>query len=144
MNIDKKKLREAIAEINHRRKTGYEVKWPHRPDYKTPEDYLKALGIYNRESKRSTPEWATQLYSLQAHSRGRLHVRKEWVPTYAADGGLKLVVRTMEDQAKLIAPLLAEFEMSAEQIQARQDRVAQLRAEGRIPPGTDFSLAEYT
>lgn len=129
MNIDKKKLKEAIAEINRRRKFDYwprAPQWKDYPDYNTSEatrkKYYADLLVYQADAARSTAEWATLLYSLQAHSRGYLHMVKQWVPTYGADGGQRLVSYTMDDQTKLIAPLLAEFEMTAEQLEARDRR----------------------
>ena len=48
------------------------------------------------------PEYSTILYSIRAHSHGRLHVTKRWVANNQADGHQILVEKTMEDQAKLI------------------------------------------
>lgn len=78
MNIDKKKLKAAILELNANR-------WTH------------------------TAEEATLLYSLMAHSRGRLHIKKQWVPTYAADGGRRLETRDMQWQEGFVSHIAAQF-----------------------------------
>lgn len=114
--IDKKKLRAAINEVSRNRKNpqalgeapalflpGGGVNPEHRTYWAKVHDYRKA----------NSAERATALCSLMAHSRGKLHVQKEWVPTYQSDGSQKLVTRTLADQEKLIAAVAKEFEAPA-------------------------------
>lgn len=119
MNIDKKKLREAIHEVERRLKSGYRPQWPSSTFLGDRNDKV-AMAIWSKkrdvemaeffkDRDRSEPLWATRLYSLMAASRGRLHMTKEWVPTYGSDGGLRLEVRDATHQEKLIAPIRDEF-----------------------------------
>lgn len=129
MNLDKKKLRAAIAEINHRRRTDFRPKWPTMKlpidaDPEMRQAYGDAWKAYYEEERRSTAQWATLLYSLQAHSRGRLHIHKLWVPICDASGCQRLEARTMEDQAKLISGVAVLFEKTPEQVAADEQRLA--------------------
>jgi hypothetical protein len=45
---------------------------------------------------------ASLLCSLTAHCRGRLHATEKWIPLCDATGGREKVVRTMDDQLKLL------------------------------------------
>lgn len=130
MNIDREKLHQAILEINIRRKAGWSPEWPKHPGIDHPpetapqvkKDYEYAIAYYRRESSRCTADWATKLYALKAHSRGRQHLHKTWAANNDAAGGRHLETWTMEDQAKFIEPLLAEFSLKeTEQLIAGQD-----------------------
>ena len=112
--IDKKKLRAAIKEVNANRKNPKTFGEP-PPLFVAGENsvnparrpYWEEVHAYRNAN---SAERATLLYSLMAHSRGKQHIQKEWVPTYLADGSQKLVTRTLEDQEKLVAGVLKEFE----------------------------------
>lgn len=148
MNLDKKKLREAIAEISQRRRQGYTTKevWPTWPPYpqsaEARQAYADGIAAYQKDVQRSSAEWATRLCALMAHSRGHLHIVKEWVPTNGADGALKLVERTMEDQAKLVDGIAAEFEKTPEQIAAEERRRAEHHSLGVLRKMGDGLLAD--
>lgn len=116
LKIDKKKLKAAINEVSRNRKNPQLA--PQLPEpwsvelFKDPSRsaaWSKHWDDLNAFRKANSAERATALCSLMAASRGKLHVTKEWVPTYLADGSQKLVVRTLEDQDKLIAGVLKEF-----------------------------------
>jgi hypothetical protein len=98
--IDVKKLSQAIRELNDHR-TG---KLGPLPD---PENWREFYAFEKLWGARR----ATILYSMAAECHGRLHVKKSWDPTYAADGGVKLVVKTREDQLKLIGDAWKEFRL---------------------------------
>lgn len=113
--IDKKKLRTAIRVVSCNRKNPVQFKEPPPLfiDGKLNPEHSAYWAARRGHEKANSAERATALCSLMAHSRGKLHVQKEWVPTYLSDGSQKLVTRTMEDQEKLIAAVAKEFEAPA-------------------------------
>lgn len=50
------------------------------------------------------------LYAISAHSRGRLSMKKMWIPRGGADGGRMLAEFTLEMQAEMIGDAWKEFE----------------------------------
>lgn len=117
MNIDKQKLKAAIREINANRKAGNTVMVPEWKDAMTDAErqaWNDAWAAYQNWELQNGALRATILYSIMAHSRGRLHVKKCWEPTYGTDGGLKLVEKTFEDQLQLISGVLPEFTIAGQ------------------------------
>lgn len=115
MLIDKKKLRAAINEVSRNRKNPKPMGEPPALfiDGKLNSEHGKFWKEYHAYKDANSAERATALCSLMAHSRGKLHVQKEWVPTYLPDGSQKLVTRTLADQEKLVAAVAKEFEAPA-------------------------------
>ncbi len=123
MKIDMKKLSAAISDVNAKRRGQIKYVDPlFGPDGRYTEAYKAAHSLgppsaneyiqKTREYNHSfTAEWATRLYSLKAHLRGRLHVCKRWVAHDQPGIGQTLVLetKTMADQQALVEPLLAEF-----------------------------------
>lgn len=117
MNLDIKKLVAEIHAVNHERRTEEIFYALHRqyPPPNSRDPVFKAWWESWKQYKlRFSTQRATQLYALRAHSRGRLHIKKEWIPTCDAWGELKLVERDMEWQTKLIAPILKDFQVTEE------------------------------
>jgi hypothetical protein len=111
MQIDKMKLRAEIKRVEAARKTGQEPPYPHKQP-------IAAHQAWRREIQRLSASGVTGLYALMAHSRGRLHITKEWVPTCDATGGLKLVTRDLAHQEGLVQGLVEEFAAVPEPVQA--------------------------
>lgn len=112
--IDKKKLRAAINEVSRNRKNPNPPKvtlvWSPGMTAEDSKRMGEQYSAFYKYQKENSAERATLLCSLMAASRGKLHVQKEWVPTYQSDGSQKLVTRTLEDQEKLVAGVAKEFE----------------------------------
>lgn len=112
--IDKKKLRAAINEVSRNRKNpnppAITTVWTPGMTAEQSKRMSDEYSAYHKYQKENSAERATLLCSLMAASRGKLHVQKEWVPTYLPDGSQKLVTRTLEDQEKLVAGVAKEFE----------------------------------
>ena len=115
MNIDREKLRAAIREINQQRKGGNRPKWPDSPtDWRDAEQmkaYRAGVAACDAFNNQFNAYRATQLYSLKAHLRGKLHITKRWFPNFQEDGGRILTEQGVAEQEALIAPLLKEFEL---------------------------------
>lgn len=110
MNIDIKKLKAAILEMNAARKAGppqitqFGFDW-----WRDPELVLR----YDAERKvlaaweaQYNPGRATALYSLRSHLRGRLHVKARWE---LVAGRRQKVEKTLADQEQLIGQISQEF-----------------------------------
>jgi hypothetical protein len=149
--VDRAKLRAAIkeservrAEIAAGRRGQYDelkaLAYPRAPAHQSAEEtatYWRARDAYRAELERLKDLWgaarATRLYSLMAATRGRLHVRWEWVPDRGPEGRLKKVERTWADQDGLIARDVDDFlDASKPQVDftLAEESLAPLRAAG--------------
>lgn len=114
--IDVLKLREVIRDLNAHRIDGalYLADKPRDPtadEWKDPKIYGPLCQARWTYMDKYSVHRANVLYSMAAEVHGRLHIKKKWEPTYAADGGVKLVVKTREDQLKLIGDAWKEFRL---------------------------------
>lgn len=119
--IDTKKLRQAIAELNIQR-NNKENGYPTRPPSgcSNEEFYTYFRAWYDHDKKYGIKR-ANVLYSMAAECHKKLHIKKQWIATCDADGGLVLVEKTHEDQLKLIGEAWKEFK--------REDRAVSSSAE---------------
>ncbi len=106
--IDRIRLRAVIKRVEETRRKGEATPWPSASG-RTSAEYAAAVESWKAFHARHSPEGLTLLYSLMAHSRGRLHVAKRWVPVTNAPRVLE--TRTLADQAVLIASVLKEFDL---------------------------------
>jgi hypothetical protein len=113
--LDVKKIRSAIKEAHQTKKVnlknidviyirsfhqGEKLKWWNVPGMAhVPRTY---------SAYPSLADYMTILYSLRAHSHGKLHIQKQWLPN-RIDGNLILVERDMKDQSDLIEPYAIKF-----------------------------------
>lgn len=118
--INYKKLKEAMTELTKIRKTLTIIPFPEKANMPPPEYAAQRKEYYRQFDVMTDRGYATALYSLRAHLRGRLHMTKKYVPTKNGDGCLDLIYWTFEDQAKLVAPLMAQFEYTESEMNERE------------------------
>jgi hypothetical protein len=88
--LDPRKIRFAIKETHETKKVNTEI-------------------FFGKKMYMDWDLFTTILYSLKAHSHGKLHIKKRWESTFKSDGLQTLMEKTMEDQAKLISPYASLF-----------------------------------
>lgn len=127
--ISIKRLRAEITKVNEARKHGVGIpKHPGpSPTWSIPgglanpayEVWRHDLTAHWAAIKATSAERATALYSLRSHLRGTLHITHQYVQeqipnTYGFTHQVRYE-RTMDDQTKLVEPLMREFAMTEEE-----------------------------
>lgn len=145
MNINVKKLKEAIHDIHRELKaqkgdgpsgapTAYRLNIIRQQakinELKTQSKNYPLEKYKKLELMRDTKAYATVLYSIRAHHRGKVHATKRRNPYFEAPNYIpydyktgkpkarqpKFLYPLLEDQEKLIEPFIHEFEAKTETV----------------------------
>jgi hypothetical protein len=145
MNLDFKKLKEAIHDI-HRELKAQKGDGPSGPPTLYRLAVIKQQTLYNElrakeknwpleaykklEIMRDTKKYATILYAIKAHHRGKIHTLKRRNPYFEAPNFIpydhktgkpkerqpKFIYPTLTDQEKLIEMFVKEYEAQVETV----------------------------